>query len=195
MDKDKYLTILHNPKAWFQYALNQKLVADQILENCIMKKEVLKNINETNSSFITLWSNAHFHYGIGIENGLKGIIIKTTPDKIELDIRNNEVILHCIGGKSGKSHDLLALAESVELFSDKYSLFKYEQDYQSLRIVLSHLSDMVKWGARYPIPNGNNKHFKFDNSVPPVLVYGFHILDVIQPVFQLFVNELACIKE
>lgn len=190
MEDLQYLEKLKNPKYWFQYAISQKYVGDQILDNCIMKKEVLRKSTDDNSEYITLWSNAHYHYGIGIENGLKGILIKYNPDKINYEIKEDQIILQNIGGKSGRIHDLLSLAEFVGLFSDKYHLFKYEQDIKSLKIVLSHLSDMVKWGARYPIPNGSKKHFVFDNTIPAVLVYGFHILDVIEPVFQLFSNEL-----
>ncbi|MDY0289470.1 MAG: hypothetical protein RBR15_11655 [Sphaerochaeta sp.] len=190
MEDLDYLEKLQNPKYWFQYAINQKYIGDQILDNCMMKKEVLQNINDVNSKFITLWENAHYHYGIGIENGLKGIVIKYSPDKINFKIEEKQIVLKNIGGKPGKTHDLLSLAESVNLFSDRYHLFKYEQDIKSLKIVLSHLSDMIKWGARYPIPNGSKKYFVFDDSIPSVLVYGFHILDVIEPIFQLFSTEL-----
>jgi len=161
MEDDKYLKKLLNPNIWFKYALNQKYVGDQILNNCIIKNSSLHNSEDTNNEYITLWSNVHYHYGIGIENGLKGIIIKYNPEKINYDVKEDQIILKNIGGKSGKSHDLLSLADSVKLFSDKYSLFKYEQDIKSLKIVLSHLSDMVRWGARYPIPNGSKKHFIF----------------------------------
>ena len=95
------------------------------------------------------------------------------------------------GGKSGKKcHDLLSIAENAGLFSQKFKPFKYQQDLKTLRIVLQHLSDMVIWGAKYPVPNGSNKYFKFDNSVLLILFYGFHILDVIEPVFNLFEKEL-----
>lgn len=191
MEEDKYLEKLTNPKYWFQYAINQKYVGDQILENCIIKNSMDHKYSDNKTEYITLWSNAHYHYGIGIENGLKGIVIKYYSDKINYDIKSDQIILHNIGGKSGRSHDLLLLAESVELFSDKFCLFKYDQDINSLKIVLKHLSDMVKWGAKYPIPNGSKKHFVFNNSIPAVLVYGFHILDVIEPVFKLFEKELS----
>ncbi|MFZ7131932.1 MAG: hypothetical protein ACOWWR_06200 [Eubacteriales bacterium] len=190
MEQEKYLEKLKDPKYWFRYALNQKFVGDQILNNCILKKEVILRVAEENSEFETLWANAHFHYGIGIENGLKGIVIKYHPDKIKFEILGTQVYLDYIGGKPGKRHDLLALAESLDIFSEQYQLFKCDSDKKTLKIVLDHLSDMIKWGARYPIPNGNFNHFVFDESIPLTLVAGFHILDVIEPIFQLFKNEL-----
>ena len=193
MELNNYLEKLKNPNIWFQYAINQKFVGDQILEKCIMKKEVLIKVSEENSAFGTLWANAHLHYGIGIENGLKGIVIKYHSDKIKYKVNGSQIILDNIGGKAGKNHDLLALAESVNIFSEQFHLFEYESDLAAFRIVLSHLSDTIKWGARYPLPNGNLKHFVFDRSIPSDLVYGFHILDVIEPIFQLFSDELTII--
>ena len=190
-----YLEKLKNPNHWFKYALNQKYVGDQILENCIMdKKEVLLSVKEDNSVFVTLWANVHFHYGIGIENGFKGLVAKYNPDKNKYKIDGEEIILEYIGGNPGKRHDLLQLAESIGIFSDLYNLFQYESDDKVFRIVLQHLSDTIKWGARYPLPNRSKKYFVFDRSIPSRLVYGFHILDVIEPIFQLFEREMATNK-
>lgn len=190
MELSKYLEKLQNPNHWFQYAINQKFVGDQILENCIMKKDVLMKVAEENSTFVTLWANVHFHYGIGIENGLKGIVIKYHSDKVKFKIIGEQIVLDNIGGSPGKRHDLLSLAESVNIFSEQFHLFRYESDIAAFRIVLSHLSDTIRWGARYPLPNSNFKHFVFDRSIPSVQVYGFHMLDVIEPIFQLFEHEI-----
>lgn len=197
MTNEEYISKLLNPKFWFEYALQQKKIGDQILNNCILNKDFIDNVRERNdySDFNSFWSNVHYHYGIGIENGLKGLIIKDDPDMVHYEFNSDgDVILKNIGGKSGKSHDLLSIAENSGLFSPKYKPFKYESDIKALKIVLKHLSEMILWGARYPIPNGSKKYFKFDNSVPIVLVYGFHILDVIEPVFALFETELTKIK-
>jgi hypothetical protein len=190
MEEMKYLEKLQNPKYWFQYAVNQKYVGDQILDNCILKKQLFQNCTDENSEYITLWANAHYHYGIGIENGLKGIVIRYYPEKISYKIEGRQIILKSIGGNPGKRHDLLSLAESINLFSGRFHIFEHETDITTLKIVFNHLSDMVKWGARYPLPTGSKKHFVFDGSIPSVLVYGFHILDVIEPVFRLFRDEL-----
>ena len=52
--------------------------------------------------------------------------------------------------------------------------------------VLQSLSDMIRWAARYPLPNNSAKVFRMDDDVPSVCVYGFHILDVICPIFDYF---------
>lgn len=45
---------------------------------------------------------------------------------------------------------------------------------------------MIRWAARYPLPNNSAKVFRIDDDVPSVCVYGFHILDVICPIFDYF---------
>lgn len=190
MNKSEYLKTLKNCDTWFDYARNQKMVADKILYNCAMEKEFFLQLKERKNriEFNTLICNAHYHYGIAIENGLKGLVIKYQPDSVCFVIKGENVVLKNIGGKAGKSHDLLTLAEFAGLFNHT-ELFNYESDYKASRCVLLHLSEMIKWAARYPIPNNMESVYKFDNSVPYVQVYGFHILDVMAPIFELFEKE------
>lgn len=190
MDKNEYFKKIKDSNIWFDYSKNQRYVAESILHNCITNndfqaKQSLKN----NNDFIVLWSNVHYHFGIAIENGLKGIIIKYQPESIVFEVRGENVILKNVGGHAGKTHNLLKLAETAGVFDSEIRLFKYQSDYESLKRVLLHLSDMIKWGARYPVPNNLESVYKFDNAVPLVTVYGFHILDVIQPLFDYFENE------
>ena len=78
MDKEAYISTLKNPNSWFDQAFSQKMVADKILNEIIMNREFIVKLKETQDydEFVGLWANALYHYGIGIENGLKGIIIK-----------------------------------------------------------------------------------------------------------------------
>jgi len=191
MDKTEYLNKLKDCNVWFDYSKNQKNVADKILHNCILDKDSWTKLNADKDyiEFATLWVNAHYHYGIGIENGLKGIIIKYQPENIDFEIKGQNVILKNIGGQAGKTHNLLRLAEISGVIDTKVKLCKCKSDYESLKRVLLHLSDMIKWGARYPIPNNLDSIYRFDNAVPSVLIYGFHILDVIYPLFEYFEKE------
>lgn len=192
MDEKEFLRKLHDYNEWFQHAANQKNVADKILDKCILdKKFILKMKNDsatTTSEFVSLWSNSHYHYGIGIENGLKALIIKYQPDTIKIEIKNDNVTLKNIGGNAGKSHNLLELAKTAGVF-ERTDLYHCESDFESLKRVLLHLSDMIRWGSRYPIPNNPSKIYKFDGAVPPTLVFGFHILDVLNPLFECFERE------
>jgi hypothetical protein len=191
MDKDEYLNKMKDCNVWFDYAKNQKNVAENILHNCILAKKFPRKLKDDSdyNLFVTLWSNAHYHYGIAIENGLKGIIIKHQPEIIDFEVKDQNVILKSIGGQAGKTHNLLRLAEISGIFDSKINLYSHSFDYESLKRVLQHLSDMIKWGARYPIPNNLNNIYKFDGVVPSVLIYGFHILDVMEPLFTHFEKE------
>ena len=84
MDKQAYISTLKNPNIWFEQAFSQKMVADKILNEVIMKRDFIVKLKETQDydDFVGLWSNALYHYGIGIENGLKGIIIKMYPEAV-----------------------------------------------------------------------------------------------------------------
>lgn len=133
-----------------------------------------------------LWANALFHYGIGVENGLKGVIVKKQPELINFEITEDDVILHDIGGKASKNHDLYSLANRAGILNKDLHLFKYDSDRKLIKNVLQHLTDNIRWAARYPVPNNPSNVFEMDHDVPHVCVYVFHILDVIEPVFGHF---------
>lgn len=191
-DTDDYIKKLKDPSSWFDYYRQQKLIADILLEKLLSKEQVLKmKENKDKSNFTTIFVNAHYHWGIAIENGLKGLIVKYSPEKIEYEIKGNHVLLKNICGKAGKTHNLLQLAEVVGVFDKDKKICTYETDFESLKQVLLHLSDMIKWGARYPISNNTATIFKLSKNVPHVLVYGFHILDVMEPLFKYIENELG----
>ncbi len=133
-----------------------------------------------------LWGNTLFHYGIGIENGLKGVIVKNQPELINFEITEDDVILHDIGGKASKNHDLYSLANRAGILDKNLHLFKYDSDRKLVKNVLQNLTDIIRWVARYPIPTMPSKVFRMDDDVPHVCVYGFHILDVMEPIFGYF---------
>ena len=188
MNNDDYLKKLKDPEVWFEHAFAQKMVADKLLVDVIMKKDFLLSLRkESNlSKYVALWSNALYHYGIGIENGLKGVIVKNQPELVNFEVSGDDVILHDIGGKASRNHDLYSLANRAGLLDRNSTIFKVDNDRVITKNVLQSLSDMIRWAARYPLPNNSAKVFRMDDDVPSVCVYGFHILDVICPIFDNF---------
>lgn len=188
MNNDDYLKKLKDPEVWFEHAFAQKMVADKLLVDVIMKKDFLLSLRkESNlSKYVALWSNALYHYGIGIENGLKGVIVKNQPELVNFEVSGDDVILHDIGGKASRNHDLYSLANRAGLLDRNSTIFKVDNDRVITKNVLQSLSDMIRWAARYPLPNNSAKVFRMDDDVPSVCVYGFHILDVICPIFDYF---------
>ena len=185
---DDYLKTLKDPNTWFRQAFDQKLVADKILADVILNKDFLKSLKEPKNflKFSALWGNALFHYAIGIENGLKGVIVKNQPELINFEIIVDDVILHDIGGKASKNHDLYSLANRAGILDKNLHLFKYDSDRKLVKNVLQHLTDNIRWAARYPVPTIRSKVFEMDNGIPHLCVYGFHILDVMEPIYDYF---------
>lgn len=188
MNNEEYLEILNNPDSWFEQAFAQKMVADKLLVNVIMNKEFLESLTDDHniSKFTILWANAMFHYGIGIENGLKGVIIKKHPELINFEISEDGVTLKDIGGKASTNHDLYSLANRAGILDSSLHLFKSDFDRKLIKNVLQSLTDMIRWAARYPVPKRLSSVFHVDNNVPLICVYGFHFLDVIDPVYDYF---------
>jgi len=187
---ENHIEKIKDPASWFEFYRQQKLIADILLEKLLSKEQVLKLKEDIdNSDFTTIFVNAHYHWGMAIENGLKGILVKYNPEVIEYEIKGQNVILKSVCGKAGKTHNLLQLAIMAGVFEKEKNLFKYQSDYDSLEQVLLHLTDMIKWGARYPVSNNTATIFKMTKKIPSVLVYGFYILDVMQPLFDFFDKE------
>ena len=112
MNNDDYLKKLKDPEVWFEHAFAQKMVADKLFVDVIMKKDFLQSLRKESNlnKYVALWSNALYHYGIGIENGLKGVIVKNQPELVNFEVSGDDVILHDIGGKASRNHDLYSLA-------------------------------------------------------------------------------------
>lgn len=190
-DVDTYIKKLKDPQSWFEYYRQQKLIGDILLEKLLNKEQLLRMKDDfDNSDFTTIFVNAHYHWGIAIENGLKGLIAKYYPEQIEYEIKGDHISLKNIGGKAGKTHNLYQIAQMVGIFDKNRKICFYDSDYEYLREVLLHLSDMIKWGARYPISNNTASIYQIGKNVPYILVYGFHILDVMQPLFEYIESEL-----
>ncbi len=180
---------LLNPKVWFEFARKQKHIGDILLSSLVNKKSMMKIKKDQNGAidnFITIFSNAHFHWGIAMENGFKGLIVKHQPSTIKYKLEGDNLIIKNI---AGNSHNLVKLAEITGVLNKEYGLYKHDNDYLSLIEVLKQLTEMIKWGARYPLPMDTRLVHKFSNEVPSTVVYGFHILDVMAPLFEAFDKE------
>lgn len=185
MKKEDYLRTLQNPEAWFKQAFGQKMVADKLLHDVILKREFIINMEKKDdySDYVHVWGNALLHYALGIENGLKGIIVKRKPELVHYEVTDEDVVLIDIGGKASKKHDLYSLCNVAGLL-DKNNGCQFGGKF--FKNVMMSLTDSILWTARYPVPISNAKVFKIEEGIPSVVVYGFHILDVIEPVYKYF---------
>ena len=72
--KEEFKSILYDYNVWLDYAIKQKKVADILLNN----------IHKNKTDIFIIWSSVHFHFAMGIENCLKGLLIKNKPATITL---------------------------------------------------------------------------------------------------------------
>ena len=183
MTKEDYLKELNSPESWFKQAFIQKLVADELKEVIVKTKfpQIKDGLDHEEIEY--LWGAALFHYAIGIENGLKGIIVKRKHSLVHYDIDGDDVTLRNIGGKASKKHDLYSLCHAAGLL-DKNGDFK--QNDEIFKNVMMSLSDAIRWAARYPVPIVNSKVYILEEGVPSVTIFGFHVLDTIEPMYEYF---------
>jgi ATP-dependent protease ClpP protease subunit len=186
----KFIYALTSHKPWFDFSRQQRKIGDLLLSS-LLESDILIRAKDSDNydDFITVFSNAHYHWGISIENGFKGLILKYQPSTVKYDISNGDIVVKNIGPNASKTHDLLRLAEVVGIFKTETGIFKNEEESKPLKEVLRHLTDMIRWGARYPLPMNSGRIHKFSGEIPSPLVYGFHILDVMNPLFDFFDNE------
>ena len=177
MNNDDYLKRLKDPEVWFEHAFAQKMVADKLLVDVIMKKDFLQSLRKESNlnKYVALWSNALYHYGIGIENGLKGVIVKNQPELVHFEVSGDDVISHDIGGKASRNHDLYSLANRAGLLDRNCEYRKGGFGGKLTKNVLQSLSDMIRWAARYPLPNNSAKVFRMDDDVPSVPYLGCYL--------------------
>lgn len=188
MEKEKYKEKASNPDAWFKIAKEQRFIGDLLWEEFAQstykaakkKKETEGSALNLEEAFVLL-SNSQFHYGLAIENALKGSIIKNKPEDVSIIEENDDIRIQKIGVNMNKGHQLRLLAEILGIFRGNvipnYSSDTYN-DY--LKKVLDHLSDIVIWGARYPVPLALKKRLMYPAGTPQI-IYGHYIRDISDP--------------
>ncbi|MDQ1140104.1 hypothetical protein [Pedobacter agri] len=186
------IQLVEDPWSWFKYFRQQRYIGDILFEKATSKEEILRFKDDLEfSNFTNLMINAHYHWGIAIENGLKGMYVGMHRNQITIKQIEGGIQIKNIGGQAGKTHNLLKLAEQLGIFEIKSKIYDYKIDYESLKQVLLHLSDVIKWTARYPISHNTANIFKPNKNIPVPIIYGFHILDIINPLFDFFERQMS----
>ncbi|EEI92010.1 hypothetical protein HMPREF0765_2396 [Sphingobacterium spiritivorum ATCC 33300] len=177
---------LDQPVHWHEYYRISKLVANMLLEKLRMDNYdsgIHMDIN--NTAFVKTSINAYYHLGIALEIGLNGMIGNS----------HNTISYpksHRMQGTSlkQKTQNLLQLADEIGLFKKNRMDFKSFTDYENLKQVLLHLSDIIKWNERYPYPESSTTLSKLSNKIPFLIFNGSHITQMVQPLFDLLESEI-----
>jgi hypothetical protein len=86
---------------------------------------------------------AHMLFGMALESGLKGRIVRANPSAVKIERTVRETRIAGFRGVGGDGHDLVKLAGIAGLVSKKDA---------DLVLVLQDLTRCMRWMARYPVP-------------------------------------------
>lgn len=132
-------------------------------------------------------SAAKLLYGLAIEAGLKAYLLRRQPSTIEFrliadgtgELQSAE--MKQFGVPLGTGHNLEQLAQKAGLLvRENNPVLPLESDQRVVRDLLKHLSDVVYWSGRYPVPMRSGDEYERDSSVPGV-AYGHYIRDWLDP--------------
>jgi hypothetical protein len=133
-------------------------------------------------------SSAKLLYGLALETGLKALIIKKFPDEIEIRITVNghnipiDAEVKSLGISGGPSHNLLALAEKAEIFSEQFSkALVTRNDKEAFKDICRNLSEIVMWRGRYPAPMRSFTPLEYSEMLPAKIL-GHYMRDFLDPV-------------
>jgi hypothetical protein len=187
MDTTDFQTISTDPNSWLSHSRNQRMIAQTLMSAYLPKVAEAGLAIRAGSNKMELLDDAiyylraaHMHYGLSLETALKGVMIQKWPEKIEFDITHDDIRISKIGVNISKTHDLHLLAKETGLFTRPTDASEWP-DEKYFKAALLHLSDMVKWSARYPVPISLKKKYNYDEQVP-FMIYGHYLEDVIDPV-------------
>jgi hypothetical protein len=151
-------------------------------------KPETKEVHELTFRMLDYLEAAKMFYGLALETGFKGTILRDQPGEIEFKMtadgtgKVQSVAIESFGVSIRDGHNLERLASMAGILKrGDGAVFQEDSDFQALREILLHLGDAVRWRVRYPVPTSNNAAHVAAESVP-AKVFGHYIRDWIDPV-------------
>lgn len=192
MNAEDFLKAAIDPNRWLQKSIALRRSADRLWETFFeaglrwaeQRSDPEEQIAED------AWDEASGHltcskllYGLALETAFKAWILRESPESIELRMSADgtgairEVEVKQFGVSLGVGHNLEKLGELPGLFSrGTDALFKAESDDRAIREILKHLTEVVLWSGRYPVPTRSGPRHMVPPDVPAV-VFGHYIRD------------------
>jgi hypothetical protein len=168
-----------DPSAWRKHAKALRWSANLLWEEFtrVVTEEVstaFQSKTEPNLvASIEALETAKLLYGLTLETALKAWIIEHVPSKIELRVTMDgkgeatHAELKTIGVPASNGHNLLALAETAELFGERFrTVIPTENDERMMRNICRDLAEVVLWRGRYPVPLASAAPIKLDPNAP-----------------------------
>jgi hypothetical protein len=177
MDPQDYVDLAKDPSSWFRKA--DDLLKDH---NVLWEKgeEVMNQIAEAPPSsakgklsrrLASIMLSSELLLALSLENALKGHLLSEKPQEVEMRITVDgegdfkEARLTSIA-ESNPDHDLSGLAHEMGVFAQKNnSLLDDPPDPERLETVLEHLTHVIRWVGRYPVPLDSEEHREWQEDV------------------------------
>ena len=189
MKPDQFVRDVTNPSAWRQQSSIMRLSAEALwdqFELSLVKSCLNRVLDDTVFQVaLSYMRTSVLLYGLVLEKALKAEIVEGNPDNIELKFQRDgegrlmRVHIKNLGVANG--HDLVALAEKAGIFGEKFAnILVDERGAFAVREICKHLTEIVVWQGRYPVPMSSREPVRFDRSLPLVL-QNHYIRDVLDP--------------
>lgn len=201
MIASEFIERSRDPSAWRKHAKALRRSADLLWEEFtrVVGEEAATAIqNKTEPNFaaaIEALETTKLLYGLALETALKAWIVEHVPSKIEVRLTMDGkgeatyAELRAIGVSTSNGHNLLALAETAELFGERFqSVVRTEDDKRVIRNICRDLAEVVLWRGRYPVPLTSAEPMKLDPKAPGRAL-AHYMRDWLDPVLDEMLRE------
>lgn len=203
MDANQFLKVATDAAEWLKKSVALRRSADVLWEAFVgATLEWASQVRANPAMSATSWDEALEHltsakllYGLALETALKGHILQVRPGDIEFKMTADGTgavatakVKH-FGVALGQAHNLELLAERAGVFDrDSEPVFATDDDYRALREILKHLSEVIYWSGRYPVPLRSGETHKVPPDIP-AKVFGHFIRDWLDQVLDRYQGE------
>lgn len=203
MDAKEFLANATNPGEWLTKSVDLRIAGDRLWDRffkCVVQwgkaqaseRDVDLLEKSEREGGACLWA-AKLLYGLALETAFKAHILENQPEKIELTMSADgtaqiqHVELKQFGVSLGSGHNLLKLGETAELFSDGVDIHE-KGERKAVREVLKHLSEVVYWSGKYPIPKKSGQSHEAPEDIP-MKFFGHYLRDWTDPILDYYQGE------
>lgn len=206
MDAPTFLKTATDPDQWLAKSAELRQAANRLwdsffettirggLHHRAHQPEAERSAWKEASAYLT---SAKFFYGLSLETAFKAHILKSRPGEIEFKLSADgkgeiqEAEVKHFGVALGSGHNLEELAKRLGVLTvEGNPVFSVDSDIRALREILRHLTEVVYWSGRYPVPIRSGDRFQLSPDVPPI-VLGHYIRDWIDPVLDYYQGDHA----
>ena len=183
MEATKFIDQLKDPNAWMKKSKALRHSAAAVVESSLktLRKVPIKDGQRSpDEDAIDMLTDVHgngiFLYGLSVECALKALIIKKTPEHIEVSAtidgsgKITSAELKKIGKHSNDLHNLVYLAELAGLLKPS--------ERPETRELLNYATEAIRWLGRYPVPKNSNLQTAPTGHLP-LEAFGLHFTDFI----------------